>query len=131
MIAAQKECIEYLRQSGESYSAIAAELDISVNTVKSYCRRNRISISADSSVSDLCVNCGLPLTHVNGAKKKRFCSDKCRMTWWNAHLDAVKRKAVYHFICPNCGSAFESYGNAHRKYCSRACAASARRASDE
>ena len=131
MTTAQKERIEYLRQSGESYSAIAAELDISVNTIKSYCRRNNISSTADSTASDLCTNCGSALTHIKGSKKKRFCSDKCRMAWWNSHPHAVKRKAVYHFICPNCGSAFESYGNAHRKYCSRTCAASARRASDE
>jgi hypothetical protein len=43
----------------------------------------------------------------------------------------MRRKAVYHFVCPVCDAAFDSYGNQHRKYCSRACFGAARRASHE
>jgi endogenous inhibitor of DNA gyrase (YacG/DUF329 family) len=57
----------------------------------------------------------------SGRKEKKFCSDKCRMTWWNRHLDKVKRKAVYEYICPHCGKPFTVYGNSHRKYCSHEC----------
>lgn len=32
-------------------------------------------------------------------------------------MDTVKRKAVYAYTCPTCGSAFTVYGNSHRKYC--------------
>ena len=41
--------------------------------------------------------------------------------WWNAHLDLVKRKAVYHMKCQNCERDFDVYGNSHRKYCSHRC----------
>lgn len=133
MTGLQKQRIEYLRGKGESYSAIAADLGISTNTVKSYCRRNNLGAgyAAESltQTDDACENCGKPLEHTPGAKKKRFCSDNCRLEWWKSHPEAVTRKAVYTFVCPTCGAEFEAYGNAHRKYCSRACFGAARRAS--
>ncbi len=52
---------------------------------------------------------------------QKFCSDKCRMAWWKAHPDQLNRKAIYHMVCAHCGQPFDSYGNSHRKYCSRAC----------
>jgi uncharacterized protein YjcR len=122
----QKQKIKRLRTQGESYAAIAKKLGISVNTIKSYCRRNKNEIT--SQISDACGNCVKPLVHTPGAKKKRFCSDKCRMTWWANHPEAVNRKAIYRFICSTCKLEFQSYGNANRKYCSRACFALARRA---
>lgn len=121
----QREKIRQLRGDGFSYSRIAATLGISENTVKSYCRRNNLSgVSIGSAIQAdgvLCHQCGSPLTHTAGAKQKRFCSDKCRMAWWNAHPEVVSRKAIYSFTCAHCGTAFESYGNKKRKYCSRAC----------
>lgn len=130
MTTAQKQQIEHLRRKGESYSSIAAALGIFENTVKSYCRRNNLGAGfkakQDITKENLCKNCGNPLEYTPGAKKKRFCSDKCRMAWWNSHPEAVRRKAIYHFRCKSCGAPFESYGNAHRKYCSRTCFAAAR-----
>lgn len=131
MTALQKERIVLLRSQGESYARIADVLGISENTVKSYCRRNNVSIGTKQeqhTAKDVCTNCGCPLVHTQGAKRKRFCSDGCRMTWWKAHPEAVNRKAVYRYVCPICGRSFEAYGNAHRKYCSRACSVAARRA---
>jgi endogenous inhibitor of DNA gyrase (YacG/DUF329 family) len=132
----QKQRIEYLRAQGESYGSIAKELGISVNTIKSFCRRNNLGLGIKkeritSKTSDTCDNCGKVLVHTPGAKKKRFCNDKCRMAWWANHPEAVNRKAIYRFICPTCKSEFQSYGNAHRKYCSRTCFALARRAFDD
>ena len=132
MTTAQKLRIEFLRCKGASYSAIAEDLGISENTVKSYCRRNHIgaAVKQEQPVAvNTCANCGCPLRHTPGAKRKRFCSDKCRMVWWKAHPEAVDRKAVYSFACPTCGTEFEAYGNANRKYCSRACFGTARKAS--
>ena len=129
----QKERIAHLRGRGESYSKIAAALRLSENTVKSFCRRNKLGAdiaaghTADTKNNGLCGSCGGPLIHTPGAKKRRFCSDGCRMAWWNTHPEAVNRKAVYRFVCPACGTDFESYGNARRKYCSRACFGAARR----
>lgn len=120
-----KQKITQMRRDGFSYAKVADALGISENTVKSFCRRNGLGgIGADivtQSDGALCQNCKVPLTHTAGAKKKRFCSDKCRMAWWNAHPEAVHRKAVYTFHCAYCGLQFESYGNRKRKYCSRAC----------
>jgi len=72
------------------------------------------------------VNCILGLNpmgvfYKEGRKHKRFCSDLCRNRWWNSHLDLVKRKAHYEYVCPACKTAFSVYGNANRKYCSHAC----------
>ena len=38
----QKEQIVILRANGESYSKIADVLGISINTIKSFCRRNNL-----------------------------------------------------------------------------------------
>lgn len=132
MTTAEKQRIEYLRGKGESYAAIANALGISQNTIKSYCRRNNIGVAImpePLTTTDICANCGRPLNHTQGTKHKRFCSDTCRMDWWKSHPEAVNRKAVYQFVCPTCGTEFEAYGNAHRKYCSRTCFGAARRAS--
>ena len=132
MTTAQKQRIEFLRGKGERYASIADDLGISENTVKSYCRRNNIGIAIkqeQSVATNTCSNCGCPLRHTPGSKHKRFCSEKCRMAWWKAHPEAVDRKAVYRFVCPTCAKSFEAYGNANRKYCSRACFGTARKAS--
>lgn len=121
----QKEKIIQMRREGFSYSGISTALGISENTVKSFCRRNNLGIGYTESCAlkdgVLCRECGIPLAQTAGAKQKRFCSDKCRMTWWNHHPEAVNRKALYTFTCPICGRRFESYGNKNRKYCTRAC----------
>ena len=36
-------------------------------------------------------------------------------------MTMVKRKAIYEYTCPTCGSAFTAYGNRHRKYCCHEC----------
>ena len=130
MTTAQRQRIDFLRRKGESYAAIAEELGISENTVKSYCHRNNIGIvikQEQAAAINTCANCGCPLQHTPGSKHKRFCSDGCRMAWWKAHPEAVNRKAVYRFVCPTCGTEFAAYGNAKRKHCSRACFGAARK----
>lgn len=74
-----------------------------------------------SNKRTVCVSCGAPITQMPGKKEKKFCSDRCRNQWWNAHLDLVDRRANYEFVCLTCGKKFTAYGNAHRKYCSRDC----------
>ena len=49
MTAAQKQRIESLRGKGESYAAIADDLGIPENTIKSYCRRNSCIIWSEMS----------------------------------------------------------------------------------
>jgi len=118
----QKRRVGELRGKGATYTAIASELGVSENTVKSYCRRNNVEY-----VSNGCPECGIPLINTPHKKQKRFCSDKCRLAWWAKNPEAMNRQAVYNFVCRTCEKTFTAYGNAKRKYCSRAC--SARRAS--
>jgi len=118
----QKEQVKQRRLSGDSYGLIAAELNISEGTVKTFCRRNNIGLSIQTSKNNtVCLQCGLSLTHTPHKRQKKFCSDKCRLAWWNSHQDQVNRKANYNFICIVCGKEFTAYGDNDRRFCSRAC----------
>ena len=124
----QKSQIIKLRAAGNGYGKIAQTLGISLNTVKSFCRRNDINgnMAAEPSLTltgetTVCENCGREIHQIAKRKKKRFCCDKCRNEWWNSHLDQVKRKAVYEFRCLRCGKKFHIYGDKRRKYCSHEC----------
>lgn len=123
----QKERIAVLRSGNESYNRIAEILGISVNTVKSYCRRNNMGgcLSGATTKSDVhqmfCRQCGKELIWTPGKKTSKFCCGECRVKWWNSHPEKVNRKAVYSFNCSYCGTPFTAYGNTGRKYCSHAC----------
>jgi hypothetical protein len=133
MTALQKENIKILRGKGESYAKIAAALGISENTVKSFCRRNKLggnlSVSPlpDSAASPtFCKQCGKEIVQTPGRKVKVFCTYLCRMDWWKSNPDNISRKAVYSFSCPCCNTEFSAYGNKNRKFCSHACYVKAR-----
>lgn len=119
----QKQQIKRLRECGHSFADISNTLDLSVGTVKSYCSRNNIFSPTSYENKDLCLNCHKPIYQIKGVKKKKFCSDKCRVNWWNNHKGLVNRRssAIYKITCACCGNTFESYGNKHRKYCSTVC----------
>ena len=122
MTEKQRSDIIRFRKQGMSLAKVAETLGMSINTVKSVVYRNPGSTPADNG----CLQCGKPVEQTAHRKKKKFCSDTCRMKWWNTHPEMVRRKAFYHFICAVCGKDFDSYGNAHRKYCCRACYYTAR-----
>lgn len=127
----QKKKIIRLRHQGYGYMRIANELGISVNTIKSFCRRNNLTSkdvvkkpivqAVNEDGKHFCLGCGISVEQNPGRKTKKFCCDSCRMKWWNSNLDKVKRKAIYEFICPCCKSEFSVYGNSKRKYCSHEC----------
>lgn len=119
----QKQIIRRMRQAGLPYSRIADTVGLSLNTVKSFCRREGIEVSVASHEEDsaVCKYCGRPLEHRPGKKQKRFCSDKCRSDWWNRNRVWANRKGVRRLICRCCGAVFNSYGNKQRKYCGRGC----------
>ena len=123
---AQERMIITYRDKGCSYKTIADILKIPVNTVKSCCRRNQHKKSEPpqnpvTPDKDHCLNCGCEIVIIKGHRPKKFCSDQCRMAWWNSHKDNVNKKAVYSLVCKYCGAAFEAYGAKNRKYCSRRC----------
>lgn len=121
MTEKQKQMIRAMRQQGIAYSTIATAFGLSSNTVKSYCLRENIDIQSGSDDINLeqCKNCGIPLTHHPGSKKKTFCSYKCRYSWWNKN--SISRvKSAYRHACVCCGTVFYSK-NKKSKYCGRAC----------
>lgn len=125
----QKNLIKIYREKGMSYKNIAEELTVSINTIKTFCKRNGLGgvrtgnalVAEEKIMVTACEYCGNPISQNQGRKQKRFCSDSCRNKWWNAHMEDVDRKANYECICENCGRSFLSYGNKNRKYCSHSC----------
>lgn len=111
-----------LQNAGFGYKRIAKELDMSVNTVKTFCRR-RLVTPMDGQKR--CLQCGQIVEQTPHRKEKKYCSDSCRMTWWKAHPEKVQRKNPHAYTCPTCGISFVSK-NPDRIYCSRKCYAQAR-----
>ena len=126
MTELQKSKITALRKQGYGYATIAGAVGLKKDAVVAFCRKigltgtkaqnERINLDAD-----FCPHCGSVLIQAPGRKRIKFCSDKCRTAWWNAHPEAVNRKAVYTFTCAHCGKSFTAYGNSNRKYCCHSC----------
>lgn len=112
-----KEAIAMMRAEGHSYQSIANALGLPMGTVKSHLQRHPLPLA--------CMNCGADFFRRN--KRQKFCTPACRVSYWNSHLDQVKRRAYYNLQCQHCGKEFESYGNDRRKFCSRACYDQARK----
>lgn len=129
MTANEKELINRLRERGQGYKKIAATLNLSPNAVKSYFRRHPVE-SENEMPENVCPMCGKRLTIVPHKKRKKFCSDKCRMKWWNAHPECVRHKTVSTWACSYCGKEFQYRGRIERKYCSRDCYFKARSKED-
>ena len=67
-----------MRLQGYKPTYIAKTLGISVNTVKSHIRRHPQIPNTHN-----CEYCGKAVLQNEGRKLKRFCSDKCRISYWN------------------------------------------------
>jgi len=125
----QKERIATLRHSGWGYKKIARTLDLPLGTVKSYCHRVNIMMTGSTVYDENhCRQCGKTLIQKSKVKKRKFCSDECRVIWWAAHPCAKNgnAKACHTVVCEYCGKTFNAYGNAPRKYCSHDCYVAAR-----
>ena len=124
---AQRLKIRNLREAGLGYKKIAEQMQLSENTVKTYCRRHGLGgnmasqIPTQSTEAHVCLCCGAAVKQNPGRKEKKFCSDKCRRQWWKEHDYCIDRKAYYTLTCYECGNKFKSYGNKNRKYCSHNC----------
>ena len=121
----QKNQITVLRSQGYGYKKIGQLMGLSVNTVKTYCKRNDLGGAftnpKSQSKEKRCKCCGAPLHQTPGQKPRLFCSDACRTKWWNAHPELVKHRGNRQVICGHCGSVFSVNQNSTRKYCSHSC----------
>ena len=125
----QKQSIREMRGSGLGYKKIAQALELPVGTVQSFCRRENI-IAKEAAVfdDDHCRQCGKPLVQQPRVKRRKFCSEDCRIKWWTEHPCSKNgnTKSNRIVMCENCGKSFTAYGKDRRKYCSHACYVSAR-----
>ena len=119
MTQEQKDKIIRYRGKGMGYGKIAQILSLSVNTIKSFCRRNTgqpcQNIIHESK--DVCKQCGKPLIQNPRHREKKFCSAACRMKWWGIHAEEMHRHN--RLTCHCCGKKF--YGKPGRKFCSHSC----------
>ena len=125
MTTIEKEKIRYLRGEGLGYKAIASRLDLTVDTVKSYCKRSGLNGVAAENADNTCRQCGAVLEHTPGVKKRRFCSDQCGRTWWNCHAFLREPNEKYQCVCGFCGRVFHNQIKG-RKYCGHPCYIKAR-----
>lgn len=128
MTAQQKEQVLRLRASGVSYGSIASTLGLSVNTVKSCCKRSAAAVPKESAPvatqenkSCCCPQCGTVFIQTPGHRQKRFCSAKCRTAWWAAHSDQMTRPTATTTKCSHCGQTVLTYPSQPRKFCSWSC----------
>lgn len=127
MTELDKQKINAMRTDEKSMQQIAKYLGLSVNTVKSYCRRSEIAAKTPivgSFKNDLasCKHCGKNIKQNKKTKPKTFCCERCRREWWRANgVTGNSRKAFYQLSCIACSASFVSYGNSKRKFCSHHC----------
>ena len=121
----QKKQIMGMRQRGDSHAAIAVALGLSRNTVKSFCLRNQRTEALEQQAapvkSGVCDQCGKGFVLYPGHRQRHFCSDHCRMVWWNAHRDLLNSKGMVEQTCACCGKHFMGYERQRRKFCSHTC----------
>jgi len=121
MTAIEKEKIRYLRGEGMGYKAVASKLGLTVDAVKSYCKRSGLNGVAAENAETACRQCGAVLERKPGAGQKKFCSDQCRSAWWSAHAYLYNHKKENTRACAFCGCVFDSFQSKGRKYCGHDC----------
>ena len=115
MTSDQRQEINAMQQAGFGYSKIAKTIGVSENTVKSYCRRQKTIIVSEKI--DFCAQCGKAIDK-SKRSSRRFCSDACRIKWWNKH---PKAEMPYTAHCACCGKEIQMRRKNERKYCSHRC----------
>ena len=114
MTKQEKIQIKQLRLQGLGYGKIAQILNFSKSTVSSFCK----SLEEDASV---CLMCDVKLKQTTGHRQKKYCSEKCKHSYWRLHKDEIKRKPTFEVECAYCHKKFLTYKCLHRKYCSWDC----------
>ncbi len=116
----QKSQIINMRADGIGYRAIAKELDISENTIKSFCRNNNLS-GTFTPKKCYCKECGKEIIQKEHTKKRIFCSERCKRSWWNKNRIKLGKTKLEEHTCLNCHKPFKAYPHENRKYCCHTC----------
>lgn len=117
----QRAKIKELRAEGLGYIKVAQAVGVSVNTVKTYCRRHGLN-GEPAKAEARCLFCGKLLAQTPGKRAKKFCDSTCRTRWWSRHRNEHgDTEGMHHFRCAFCGKEFTAYGDSKRKYCSHGC----------
>ena len=113
-----KELILAYRDEGLSYKEISERANVTGEYARSVCSRaHRKKKQTDKTIDGICRFCGKHLTYTLGARKKEFCSDKCRSDYHNQE----RQHKPYVCTCEHCGKEFVSYGYSNKQFCSREC----------
>ena len=103
----QKKQIVVLHNRGSSLTEVADKLGLPIGTVKSFCRRNQMTSTAEvvpqperipnsdgtvetTKPNEKCKRCGAQLERTPHHRRKLFCSDKCRLAWWHENRNLGK-----------------------------------------
>ncbi|GFH40221.1 hypothetical protein [Pseudolactococcus insecticola] len=122
----QREQIKNLRHQGLGYKRVAMALELPVDTIKSFCRKNQLTgvmakPNTDVSIGFYCKECGKELRQEEKKKQLKFCSATCRDIWWRKHRNESKKGKAKVISCKYCGKEFLAYQHEKRKYCSHEC----------
>ena len=112
MTRTQKTTILEMRAEGITYKAIAAQMGMSLGSVKMFVSRHN---RADDR---RCEQCGKLLPKGAGASQ-RFCSTKCKNVWWKAHPGKTAGDKLLSCTCTICGKTDTSHPDLEFRYCSR------------
>jgi len=127
MTGEEKQQIYLLRKKGISFADIADKLNISKNTVKTFCWRNGLSdaelekLQSNCGYMGFCKQCGKPLEQKVKSRPRKFCCDKCRLAWWRNNSNQLNRSSQKTYICEYCKKEFLQYPSQNRRFCSHAC----------
>ncbi len=109
----QKEKIIQMREEGNGYGAIAKEVGLSKSTIGNFCK-------ALENPPSYCLECGKKLVHIEGHRRKKYCSDKCRHSY-NRKFGKNNVNVSYETECAYCHKKFKTYKSLKKKYCSWDC----------
>ena len=107
--------IRALRLQGYGYRKIAAEIGISRDLVRNYCKTNGLDGLGSSLINvPRCANCGKAIEVKPIGRRRKYCSDKCRHQWQEANPLMHEHSCIY------CGKKFTSPAKL-AKYCCHKC----------
>ncbi len=124
----ERKTIRIMTEQGYGYKVIASQLGLSVNTVKSFCHRNGMKAGEKASKYEPyieCLRCGAPLQQTPHKKRKKFCSNTCRLAYWHDQPEELRNRTHHECVCEVCGKTF--LRPKLQRFCSTACFAEFRR----